>query len=100
MILKKDCCKHPSTQAAAAQKPLVSRLNRIEGQIRGIKRMIEEDVYCDDIINQINASRAALREVQSLLLNNHIRYCVKEQLEQGQDDVIEELIATVRKMSR
>ena len=70
--MKKEC-KHPTQEAARLQKPMLSRLNRIEGQIRGVKRMIEEDAYCDDIIHQISASRAALREVQNLLLDNHIR---------------------------
>lgn len=97
--MKKEC-KHPTQEAARLQKPMLSRLNRIEGQIRGVKRMIEEDAYCDDIIHQISASRAALREVQNLLLDNHIRHCVKEQLSHGKDNVIEELVHTVRKMTR
>ena len=93
-------CRHASKAAAEAQKPLLSRLNRIEGQIRGIKRMIEEDIYCDDIIHQISASRAALREVQTKLLENHVRHCVKAQMLEGNDEVVDELIVTVRKMTR
>lgn len=93
-------CKKPTLEAAIGQKPLLSRLNRIEGQIRGIKRMIEEDAYCDDIIHQISASRAGLREVQSLLLENHVRHCVTHQLASGDDGIVEELIETVRKMTR
>lgn len=97
---EKLCHKQPDPEAALLQKPMLSRLNRIEGQIRGIKKMIEEDAYCDDIIHQISASRAALREVQNILLDNHVRHCVKSQLAHGDDSVVEELVETVRKMTR
>ncbi|MEM5948110.1 metal-sensitive transcriptional regulator [Spirochaetia bacterium 38H-sp] len=77
---------------------LIKRLNRIEGQIRGIKKMIEEDVYCDGILNQITSVRAALSGVSTLLLDAHIRSCVKEQIMSGEEGVIPELIATIRRM--
>lgn len=98
--MEKLCHKKPDPEAAKLQKPMLSRLNRIEGQIRGIKKMIEEDAYCDDVIHQIAASRAALREVQNILLENHLRHCVQTQLVQGEDSVIDELVHTVRKMTR
>ncbi|MEJ5285202.1 MAG: metal-sensitive transcriptional regulator [Brevinematia bacterium] len=80
------------------KKHLISRLNRIEGQIRGIKRMIEEDQYCDDILNQITAIRNALSGVQEELLSEHIKSCVFEQIKDGEKEVIEELTYTIRKM--
>lgn len=77
---------------------LIKRLNRIEGQIRGVKRMIEEDVYCDGVLNQITSIRAALAGVATSLLDAHVRSCVKEQILNGEEEVIPELIATIRRM--
>ena len=79
---------------------LVSRLNRIEGQIRGINRMIREDVYCDDVLNQVSSVESALNGVRKLLLEAHIRSCVVEQIENGQYEVIDELMLTIGKMTR
>lgn len=92
--------KNPTTEAAKKQKPLLDRMSRIEGQLRGIRKMIEEDTYCDDVINQIEASRSALKSVQLVLLDNHIKHCVKAQLQQGDDEVIEEMLKTVKRMTK
>ena len=81
-----------------AKKNLISRLNRIEGQIRGISRMIAEDLYCDDILNQISSVEAALNGVSKLLLEAHIRECVIEQIENGEYEVVDELMSTIGKM--
>jgi len=77
---------------------LGSRLNRIEGQIRGIKGMIEKDVYCDDILNQIAAVQSALNSVGKMLLEGHMKSCVIERIQQGDHDVIEELMKTMNKL--
>ncbi len=77
---------------------LIKRLNRIEGQIKGIKKMIENDCYCDDILNQISSIRSALASVQIELLKGHMNSCVLEQLKDGQIEVIEELSKTIRNM--
>ncbi|MCK9223366.1 MAG: metal-sensitive transcriptional regulator [Limnochordia bacterium] len=74
------------------------RLNRIEGQIRGIKRMIEKGVYCDDVLVQIASAQSALRSVARLLLEQHMKSCVIEQLQQGDEQVIDELLRTVFKL--
>ena len=92
--------KIPTTEAAVKQKPLLDRMSRIEGQLRGIRKMIEQDTYCDDVINQIEASRSALKSVQLVLLENHIKHCVKAQLQQGEDDVIEEVLKTVKRLTK
>lgn len=92
--------KSPTTEAAVKQKPLLDRMSRIEGQLRGIRKMIEQDTYCDDVINQIEASRSALKSVQLVLLENHIKHCVKAQLQQGEDDVIEEVLKTVKRLTK
>ncbi len=92
--------KKPTEASIKTQKFIVSRLNRIEGQIRGIKNMIEKETYCDDIINQIEASRSALHSVQIILLESHIKNCVVDQLQQGDTDVIEEILKTIKRLTK
>jgi DNA-binding FrmR family transcriptional regulator len=77
---------------------LKSRLNRVEGQIRGINRMVQEDVYCDDILNQIAAAQSALRSVGKMLLEKHVESCVVEQIQDGRLEVVQELMITVNKL--
>ncbi|WCK56701.1 metal-sensitive transcriptional regulator [Aneurinibacillus sp. Ricciae_BoGa-3] len=79
---------------------LVSRLNRIEGQIRGVKGMIEKDVYCDDILNQIAAVQSALNSVGKLLLEGHMKSCVIERIQEGDQEVIDELLKTMNKLMK
>jgi DNA-binding FrmR family transcriptional regulator len=79
---------------------LIKRLDRIEGQIRGIKKMIQEDRYCDHILNQLTAVRSALSGVQEQLLLGHMHTCVLDQLKEGNTEVIEELSSTIRRMIR
>lgn len=99
-----DKCEHkektPTAKAVKQQKAVLDRLNRIEGQIRGIKNMIEKDTYCDNVINQIEASRSALHSVQVILLESHIKNCVMDQLKQGDTDVIEEVLKTIKKLTK
>ncbi|CAM3102142.1 metal-sensitive transcriptional regulator [Paenibacillus lupini] len=79
---------------------LVSRLNRIEGQIRGVKAMIEKDTYCDDVLNQIAAAQSALNSVGKLLLEGHMKSCVMERIQAGESEVIDELLVTVNKLMK
>lgn len=79
---------------------LVSRLNRIEGQIRGVKGMIEKDTYCDDILNQIAAIQSALNSVGKLLLEGHMKSCIVERIQAGEHEVIDELLVTVNKLMK
>ena len=79
---------------------LVNRLRRIEGQVRGIARMVDSDVYCDDILNQITSVEAALSGVRRGLLEAHIRSCVLNQIQEGRYEVIDELMTTIGRMSR
>ena len=81
-------------------KELVTRMNRIEGQIRGIKGMIERHVYCDDILNQISSAQSALDGASRLLLEKHMKSCVKEQLQEGDEQVIDEVLKTIFRMIR
>src|SRR5665648_1024839 len=77
---------------------LITRLNRVEGQIRGIKGMIEKDIYCNDVLVQISAAQAALDSVSKLVLENHIRGCLVKKIKAGEDEIIDELIITIGKM--
>jgi DNA-binding FrmR family transcriptional regulator len=78
------------------KKELQDRLRRVEGQIRGIQRMVEADQYCIDILTQVNSASAALRSVGMGLLDDHVRHCVRESIETGNsDEKVEELLAAV-----
>ena len=82
------------------KKNLTVRLNRIEGQIRGIKGMVEKDVYCDDIITQISATQSALNSVAKILLEGHLKGCVVDRLAEGDGEVLDELLVTVQKLMK
>ena len=92
------CCKGSSHRSTELDSNILRRLNRIEGQVRGVKGMIESDVYCDDILNQVTAIRSALDSVSKLILENHIQHCLAEQIQSGEMGVIDELIKTVGRM--
>jgi CsoR family transcriptional regulator, copper-sensing transcriptional repressor len=98
-----DC--HLSTQRKShhsdkVKKNLVSRLNRIEGQIRGIKGLIEKDTYCDDVITQIAATQAALNSVAKILLEGHFKTCVVERINEGDTEVLDEFLLTVERLMK
>nr|WP_330370923.1 metal-sensing transcriptional repressor [Lachnoclostridium phytofermentans] len=76
------------------------RLNRIEGQVRGVRRMVEEEHYCVEILTQVSAIQSALNSFNKVLLGNHIRSCVVEDIRQGNDEVIEELLKTIQKIMK
>lgn len=80
------------------KKGLIIRLNRIEGQIRGIKGMVEKDCYCDDVLNQIAAVQSALNSVSKLILQSHIKECLIKKLKNGEDEIVDELITTIGKL--
>jgi len=79
---------------------LISRLNRVEGQIRGVKGMIEKDTYCDDVLNQIAAIQSALNSVGKLLLEGHMKSCIVERIQAGEHEVLDELLITVNKLMK
>ncbi|MEK3785091.1 MULTISPECIES: metal-sensitive transcriptional regulator [Paenibacillus] len=102
-------CGHASASAegvrrshhpAELKNSMISRLNRVEGQIRGIKGLIEKDTYCDDVLNQIAAAQSALNAVGKLLLEGHMKSCVIERIQAGEDEVIDELLVTVKKLMK
>jgi CsoR family transcriptional regulator, copper-sensing transcriptional repressor len=79
---------------------LVTRLNRIEGQIRGIKGLIEKDTYCDDVITQISATQSALNSVAKILLEGHLKTCVLERIQEGDEEVLDEVLITIHKLMK
>ncbi|MBC8385343.1 MAG: metal-sensing transcriptional repressor [Candidatus Cloacimonetes bacterium] len=97
-------CEHCTIRHAhhseELKKDFTNRLRRIEGQIRGINRMINEDVYCDDILNQISAIQSALTSVSKLILEAHLKSCVVEQINEGKIEVIDEVMKTINKLMR
>jgi len=98
---EKGCCCHKIKERTAEEyKDLIHRLNRIEGQIRGIKGMVERDAYCTDILTQVSAVTAALNSFNKVLLANHIRTCVATDIREGKDDTIDELVVTLQKLMR
>lgn len=92
------CDERSTARSLKLKADLSVRLNRVEGQVRGIKSMIERDVYCDEIINQIFAARSALEAVSKLLLKSHIQGCVVEKIKNGDSEIIDELLVTISKM--
>ena len=100
---KKCCCCGNTKKTERAQtdkKKLMNRLSRIEGQIRGIKKMIENDAYCNDILIQSAAVNAAVNSFNKELLATHIRTCVARDIREGKDETIDELVATLQKLMK
>ncbi|WP_409343263.1 metal-sensitive transcriptional regulator [Paenibacillus sp. MBLB4367] len=95
-----DTSERKSHHSDKTKTNLISRLNRIEGQIRGVKGLIEKDTYCDDVLNQIASIQAALNGVGKLLLENHMKSCVVERIQEGDHAVITELITTMNKLMK
>lgn len=93
-----NCPARTTHREQKLQANLLDRLNRIEGQIRGIKGMLERDAYCDDVLHQIAAASSALNSVSKLVLENHIRGCMVEKIRRGEDEAVGELIVTIGKL--
>lgn len=99
--MKKDCCSHKTKQRSEEEyKSLINRLNRIEGQVRGIRKMVEANTYCIDILTQVSAVNAALNAFNRELLANHIRTCVADDIRNGKDETIDELVCTLQKLMK
>src|SRR5690554_6443603 len=93
----KEICKH-KFRDEKEKKQLFNRINRIEGQIRGIKQMVENDIYCDDILIQISAIANSVKSLGRVILNNHMKSCAKDELLSGNDEIIDEVINSFSKL--
>lgn len=103
-IFEESHCKSSSNRKShhseTTKKNLVTRLNRIEGQVRGIKGLIERDTYCDDVITQISACQAALNSVAKILLEAHMKECVVDRIQEGDLEVLDEVLVTIQKLMK
>ena len=99
---KRECCHTTKTKERTEKeyKDLIHRLNRIEGRGCGDQKMVESDTYCTDILIQVSAVNAALNSFSKVLLGNHIRTCVAEDIRQGKEETVEELVATLQKLMK
>ena len=94
------CYERKKQRDEKEYKDLLNRLSRIEGQVRGIRGMVENDAYCVDILTQVAAVTAALNSFNKVLLADHIRTCVAEDIRSGNDEVVDELVATLQKLMK
>ena len=98
----KNCCcsQRRKVRERTEEEALLQRLSRIEGQVRGLRDMLQRDAYCTDILVQVSAVNAALNSFSKELLATHIRTCVADGIRQGDDEVIDELVTTLQKLMR
>ena len=100
---EKSCCggmDKTTLRQPEEKKKLLNRLKRIEGQVRGIQSMLEKNAYCTDILTQVAAVNAALNSFNKVLLADHIRTCVADNIREGNDEVIDELVTTLQKLMK
>ena len=93
-----SCCDRTTERNNTLKTSLISRLNRIEGQIRGIKGMVESDIYCDDVLIQISAAQAAVNAVSKMVLKDHVKGCVVNRIASGDKEIADELIVTIGRL--
>lgn len=98
--MKQDCCHKTKERTEEEYTRLIHRLNRIEGQIRGIRGMVERNAYCPDILVQVAAVNAALNAFNKELLAEHIKTCVATDIRAGRDHTVDELVSTLQKLMR
>lgn len=94
------CCDRKKVRSEKEYRDLMNRLSRIEGQIRGIKGMLEKDAYCIDILNQVSAANCALNSFTKVLLASHIKSCVAEDIREGSEEKLDELVKTLQKLMK
>lgn len=99
---EKECCCHcrKKERTEKEYRDLIHRLNRIEGQIRGIRGMVEKDCYCTDIIVQVAAANAALNSFNKALLSEHIKTCVAGDIRDGKEETVDELVKLLQKLMK
>lgn len=98
--MEQCCCHKTKYRDEEELKTLINRLNRIEGQIRGIKGMLENNAYCTDIITQVAAANAALNSFNKQLLSNHIKTCVIDDIKQDKTETVDDLLKTIQKLMK
>ncbi len=96
----KCCAERKKIRGDKERRDLMNRLRRIEGQVRGLQRMLDEDAYCPDILTQASAVNSALNSFCTTLLASHIRTCVSEDIRAGRDETVDELMNTLQKLMK
>ena len=100
-VILPTCCSHKTKERSEKEyRDLCNRLSRIEGQVRGVKKMLESDAYCTDILVQVAAVNAALNSFSKVLLANHIRTCVAGDIRAGKDETVDELVDVLQKLMK
>ena len=99
-MAKECCCERKKKRSEKEFKSLMNRLKRIEGQVRGVENMLENDAYCPDILIQVSAINSALNSFNKVLLAEHLKTCVVDDIKAGREDTIEELTETLKKVMR
>jgi DNA-binding FrmR family transcriptional regulator len=99
-MMEQCCCHKTKHRSEEEYKTLINRLSRIEGQVRGVRKMVENDAYCVDILTQVSAIQAALNGFNRELLSNHIRTCVMDDIRNGNDEIVDELVQTLQKLMK
>lgn len=94
------CCDRKKVRDEKERRDLMNRLKRIEGQVRGLQRMLDEDAYCPDILTQASAVNSALNSFCRVLLTSHLRTCVTQDIRAGREDTIDELMGTLQKLMK
>lgn len=94
------CVQKTKERSEKEYKDLLNRLSRIEGQVRGVKAMLERDAYCTDVITQVSAINAALNSFNKVLLANHIKTCVTEDVKAGKEETVDELVTLLQKLMK
>ena len=97
---EKSCCEKHTDRDSRQKKALLNRLKRIEGQVRGLQTMVENNAYCNDILIQSAAVNAAINSFNKELLSSHIHTCVARDIREGKDETIDELVATMQKLMK
>lgn len=101
---EKPCCCHcaerTKDRGEKEKRDLINRLSRIEGQVRGIKKMVEEDAYCVNVLTQVAAANAALNSFTGVLLAEHIKTCVADDIREGREETVDELVMLLKKLMK
>ena len=95
-----NCCNKKTKRGTDEKKLITNRLNRISGQINGIKKMIENDAYCNDVLIQLKAVESSTQSLSNHILENHLYNCVTRDLENGELDIINELISLFKRFNK
>ena len=95
-----ECCNKKTIRGENEKKLINNRINRIEGQLKGIKKMIQSDTYCNDVLIQLSAVENSVKSLSNYILENHLYSCVTRDLENGNTEIIDELISLFKKFNK